>query len=136
MSNPESRDQTSANGLFVTLDDLQYTYEPLKAPADRPHLFTYHLTIHNQSGKTVTILARKWILSYENGETDVIEGDKVIGKTPELSPGQCFAYASFHLVPTGARVHGTFFGMDDSGAPVSIAIPKFELILPGESSCN
>jgi len=136
MSESESKGSFASNGLFVTLDDLQYTFHPLQTPEDRPHLFTYHLTIHNQSDQFITILARKWILSYGNGETDVIEGDKVIGKTPEISPGKCFSYSSFHLIPSSAHVHGAFHGMDPTGAPVTVSIPAFDLTVPGDTACN
>lgn len=117
-------------GIFATLDGLDYTFNTVHAPAGRPHLFAYHITIHNHSDAPVTILARKWILTYENGEIDVLEGEKVIGKTPTLEPGQAFSYSSFHLVPTDAHARGTFHGISASGEQLTISLPEFALSVP------
>lgn len=136
MSHQPASTRQTPPGLFVTLDKLQYGMQPSQAPRDKSHLFTYHLTIHNQSAKGVTILARKWILTYEDGEMDVIEGDKVVGQTPELAPGNSFSYASFHLIGKNATAKGAFHGVDEHGALVAVAIPAFELQIPGASAWN
>lgn len=136
MSENDASSRPTPNGLFVTLDELQYTHHPVNAPDDRPHLFTYHLTIHNQSDQEVTILARKWILTYSDGQVDVIEGDKIVGKTPTLHPLKSFSYASFHLVPADADVRGAFHGVDDQGDPFTVAMPEFKLTIPGNHTCN
>ena len=70
---PQSR--STPKGVFVTLDGLDYTYEPIQTPPGKPHVFTYHLTIHNQSEGTITILARKWVLHAADGQIEVIEGE-------------------------------------------------------------
>ena len=137
MHDPDSSSASATpQGLFVTLDELQYTHHPVNAPEDRPHLFTYHLTIHNHSSTTITILARKWILAYPDGQVDVIEGDKVVGKTPTLSPEKSFSYASFHLVPANAEVRGAFHGVDENGSAIIVAMPEFTLSIPGNTPCN
>lgn len=130
---PQSR--SAPQGVFVTLDQLDYAYEPVQTPPGRPHVFTYHLTIHNHSEGRITILARKWVLHQADGQIEVIEGDKVVGKTPELEPGQSFSYASFHLAGTGALVSGAFHGVDATGTPIAVSIPSFELTIPGETGC-
>ena len=114
MKDPASPRPTPA-GLFVTLDNLSYRWHPAGGVPERPHMFTYHLTIHNHSDRTIAILARKWILRYVDGQVDVIEGDKVVGRTPELAPTEAFSYSSFHLVAHNASVEGAFHGVDDDG---------------------
>jgi len=136
MSHQPANTRQTPPGLFVTLDKLQYGLQPSQAPRDKSHLFAYHLTIHNQGSKAVTILARKWILTYEDGEMDVIEGDKVVGQTPEVAPGKSFSYNSFHLVGKNATVTGAFHGVDTDGTLVAVPIPAFELQIPGESAWN
>ena len=136
MDDSPSSSRSKPQGLFVTVDELKYSFQPLHGPQDRPHLFKYHLTIHNHSAGSITILARKWVLSYENGEVDVIEGDKVIGKTPILEVGQSFSYASFHLVGANASVNGAFHGVDADGKPVAVPIPYFVLEIPEEPKCR
>ena len=131
-----ARSKPSPEGLFVTLDDLKYNYNPIHAPEDKPHLFAYHLTIHNHSETPVTILARKWIIEYEDGKMDVLEGDKVIGRTPELNSGQSFSYTSFHLVPGNAHARGAFHGIDSEGELFSVAMPEFKMTVPEDNACN
>lgn len=136
MEENSTKSRPTPEGLFVTLDDLKYSYNPVHTPAEKPHLFAYHLTIHNHADVTVTILARKWIIEYEDGTMDVFEGDKVIGRTPELAPGKSFSYTSFHLVPGNAHARGAFHGIDSEGEPFTVAMPEFQMTIPGEAPCN
>lgn len=134
MSDLDKATRYTPDGLSAKLEQLDYAYQPQQAPRDRPHMFTYHLTIQNLSTIRVQILARKWILTYQNGEMDVIEGDRVVGKTPVLEPGQAFSYASFHLIADDALAHGAFHGMDGDGRAVTVPIPGFAMHVPREVS--
>jgi ApaG protein len=74
-------------GLRVTVDRV--TFMPhLDAPEERPFPFVYFITIHNDSEETVTIRGRKWVVADVCGNTIVVEGDGVVGKTPRLEPGE------------------------------------------------
>ena len=117
-------------GLSVTLDKLVY-HEDAQLPPERPHAFIYYLTIRNLSERTVTILGRKWVLRGEEGTMEVIEGDKVVGKTPELAPGEQFSYNSYHVVAGPTQVEGAFHGMDEGGRRIHLRIPAFSLEIPG-----
>lgn len=117
-------------GLTVRLDHLGYHLEREKAPPETPHLFIYFLTISNESDRTVTLLARKWVLTFEDGSRQIFEGDKIVGETPTLAPLEQFTYNSFHLVGTHAEAEGAFFGLDRDGQRVHTKIPRFELIIP------
>lgn len=117
-------------GLHVHLDHLGYRFEKEKAPPETPHLFIYFLTVSNESDRTVTLLARKWVLTFEDGSKQIVEGDKIVGETPTLRPGEQFTYNSFHLVGKEAEVEGTFFGLDADGGRIHTRIPRFELIPP------
>jgi ApaG protein len=114
----------------VVLKHLGYRYEGEKAPPETPHLFIYFLSVENQSDRAVTLLARKWVLTFENGEKLVVEGDKIVGETPTLQPGEAFTYNSFHLVGEDAEATGAFFGLDEFGQRIHTRIPMFELIVP------
>jgi ApaG protein len=43
-------------------------------PPDRPHLFVYFITIHNDSLETVMIRGRKWVVTDAAGQRVVVEG--------------------------------------------------------------
>ena len=117
------------DSLHVTLDRLVYTPK-LETPAERPHAFAYYLTIENQSGETVTIRGRKWVVTDEGGQRIVIEGDGVVGKTPRLEPGERFSYHSYHVIATDSVAEGAFFAVSEAGEAVATLIPRFEMKVP------
>jgi ApaG protein len=117
-------------GLSVALDKLVYRHDTAKLPADRPHAFIYYLTIRNASDRAVTLLGRKWIIDNFDGTQEILEGDKIVGETPHLAPGQEFSYNSYHITGVGARVHGSFHGVDDRQRRIFTRIPSFLLQIP------
>lgn len=117
-------------GLRVALDRLLYRHGGSQLPPDRPHAFIYYLTIHNDSATTVTLLGRKWVVEHPDGTQLVIEGDKIVGETPCLAPGQSFSYNSYHVTATNARAHGSFHGVDAAGRRIFVRIPTMTLEIP------
>ena len=79
--------------LKVTVDDVLYM-PSLEAPSDRPHPFVYFISIENLSDRVVTLKARKWVVEESDGDTIVVEGQGIVGKTPRLEPGNSFSYNS------------------------------------------
>ncbi|MBA3849885.1 MAG: ApaG domain [Opitutus sp.] len=133
---PRHRPQTAMDtpplelpGLRVGLDKLVYR-RGADLPPDRPHAFVYYLTIRNDSDRGVVLLARKWVVEHVDGTRLVVEGDKIVGETPRLAPGERFSYNSYHLTACDARVHGSFHGLDEHGARVYVRIPAFDLMIP------
>jgi ApaG protein len=124
-------DSRELPGLRVVLDKLVHHTGP-NLPPDRPHAFVYFLTIHNGSDRTVTLLGRKWVVQHADGTQLVVEGDKIVGQTPRLAPGEHFSYNSYHVTATDARVHGSFHGVDESARRIHVGIPTFDLRIPDE----
>jgi len=114
-------------GLEVVLDRLEYRTGGPQAPADTPHVFIYFLTIHNHSNRRVILLGRKWIVDEPGTPRRVLEGDKIVGETPDLQPGESFSYNSFHLTAGPARAHGSFHGVDETGRHIFVRIPEFAM---------
>ncbi len=102
----------------------------MSLPADKPHAFVYFVTIRNASERTVTLLGRKWVIENADGTRAVIEGDRIVGETPRLAPGEQFSYNSFHVTGADARVHGSFHGLDDRGNRVCVLLAPFDLKVP------
>jgi ApaG protein len=115
-------------GLKVTVDKVVYMAH-LEAPPDRPYPFVYYITIHNGSDETVTIKGRKWVVTDEESNCVVVEGDGVVGKFPRLEPGDDFSYHSYHTIGSDSVAEGAFFGVNAEGTPVLVRIPKFRLRL-------
>lgn len=118
------------SGLEVVLDKLEYFRGGSNVPSETPHVFIYHLTIHNRSDHEVLMLGRKWIVVDHAGNRRVIEGDKIVGETPRLAPGESFSYNSFHLTAGDARAYGSFHGTDESGVHIHTRIPEFVMRVP------
>ena len=102
----------------------------LDAPPDKPFPFVYFITIHNDSANTVTIRGRKWVVTDSAGETLVVEGDGVVGKSPTLLSGERFSYNSYHTIGKDSVAHGAFFGVTEEGQAVFTRIPEFSLRIP------
>jgi ApaG protein len=114
----------------VVLDRLIYQRDATNLPPERPHAFIYFLTIRNLSDRRFTLLGRKWILAHADGKTEVIEGDKIVGETPTLAPGEEFSYNSYHVTAVNTLARGSFHGVDETGQAIHVKIPPFEMIIP------
>ena len=117
------------NGLSVTVDRVAYM-PALAAPPEKPFAFAYFITIHNRSEETVTVRGRKWVVTDTNGETVVVEGDGVVGKTPRIEPGESFSYNSYHVISTDTVAEGAYICITEKGQPVVVRIPRFEMQSP------
>ncbi len=116
-------------GLNVTVDKIIYSPH-LDAPKDRPFPFVYHISIRNDSDVTVTIRGRKWVVTEQDGNCVVVEGDGVVGKFPRLEPGERFCYSSYHVIGSDSVVEGAYLAMIEDGGPVLARIPMFALKRP------
>lgn len=117
-------------GLKVSVDRLVYRRLP-PGSSDKPHSFVYFVSIHNNSDVTVTIKGRKWVVTHDDGQVLVVEGDGVVGETPTLKPGEKFSYNSQHLISTRSAVaEGAYLAIDEHGRRVIARIPRFQMIVP------
>jgi ApaG protein len=123
-------------GLTARLDQLIYHHGGASLPPDKPHAFVYHITISNRSDRTVTLLGRKWVVLHADGSRLVIEGDKIVGETPRLTPGEEFSYNSYHVTGIDARADGSFHGVDELGHKIHVMLPPFDLTIPRAGPCD
>jgi ApaG protein len=117
-------------GLSATLDKLSYHHGGASLPADKPHAFVYFITIRNDSDRAVTLLGRKWVVLHADGTRLVIEGDKIVGDTPHIPPGERFSYNSYHVTGVDACAHGSFHGVDELGNKIHVILPPFDMTIP------
>lgn len=125
-----SRSSLELPGLRVHLDKLVHQQGGPHLPPDRPHAFVYFLSIHNESDRAVTLLGRKWVLEHADGTRLVVEGERIVGETPHLAPGEHFSYNSYHVTARDAKAGGSFHGVDESGARIFVRIPPFDMRIP------
>lgn len=117
-------------GLEVVLDRLDYACGGPQVPPETPHVFVYHLTIRNNSDRRVIFLGRKWVVLDSDGNRRIIEGDGIVGQTPELAVGDTFSYHSFHLTAGDAQATGSFHGLDADERHIHVRIPTIAMRVP------
>ena len=114
-------------GLSARLDKLVYHHGGKSLPPDKPHAFVYFITILNESERVVTLLGRKWVLAHDDGRREIIEGEKIVGESPRLEPGEVFSYNSYHVTGGPVPAHGSFHGIDETGARIHVQLPPFKM---------
>ncbi len=119
------------NGFEALVDRVDYSSD-LPTTPDQPHPFVYYITIRNGSDRTLTVKGRKWVVRGEDGKTQAMEGDGVVGCFPRLEPGEHFSYNSYHTTAGRAVAEGAYLGITEEGEAVMARIPPFALIPPGE----
>ena len=113
----------------------QVLYLPgMHAPSDWPHPFAYYIKVTNLSDQKLRILGRKWVIEEDGNPVLVVEGDGVVGQTPELSHGDEFSYNSHHFIRRNSRVNGTLFAVTENDQPVYARVPRFKLKAPAWNS--
>jgi ApaG protein len=116
-------------GLWVSVDRVEFNPHESGTP-DRPYGFVYHITIHNDSPRVVTIKGRKWVVTNADNSKLVIEGDRVVDVCPRLTPGTQFHYQSYHLIASDSVAEGAYLGQDEAGERVFTRIPPFKMEVP------
>jgi ApaG protein len=117
-------------GLSARLEKLCYHHGGASLPADKPHAFVYFVTIRNATDRAVVLLGRKWVVQHADGTQLVIEGDKIVGETPRLAPGEQFSYNSYHVTGQDACAHGSFHGVDEFGNRIFVKLAPFDMTVP------
>jgi ApaG protein len=95
-------------------------------------VWSYTVEIQNRSSETVQLVGRRWRITDDNGLTQEVVGQGVVGEQPVLEPGMGFEYSSAAPIATPAGVMVGWYQMvrTQSGAPFEVAIPAFPLDSP------
>ncbi|MFN3841418.1 MAG: Co2+/Mg2+ efflux protein ApaG [Cyclobacteriaceae bacterium] len=112
---------------------VETEYQPAySSPSQYHYVFTYRITIENQSEFTIQLMRRHWYI-YDAGFTvREVEGEGVIGEQPVLEPGQLHQYVSGCNLKSGiGKMVGTYL-MERvvDGSKLTIRIPEFTMVAP------
>ena len=99
-------------------------------PSENRFVFRYHVTIENLGDYPVQLLKRKWLIYDVGFGFTEVEGDGVIGLTPEIIPGETFKYFSNVVLRSGVgSMKGIYYCKNlSSEENLEIEIPKFNLM--------
>ena len=91
-------------------------------------IYSYTVTIHNQSGKPCQLISRHWIIRDGLGREEHVIGDGVLGKQPIIKPGESYSYRSGCplATPTG-NMRGKYYMVGPNDQEFEIRIPLFFL---------
>ncbi|MFQ3786068.1 Co2+/Mg2+ efflux protein ApaG [Halomonas sp. A29] len=98
------------------------------------YVFSYTVTIHNHSKRSVQLLARHWRITQGSGKVQEVRGKGVVGQQPMIGPGQTFRYTSRAILdgPVGV-MEGAYTCVDTaSQRPFEVTIAPFRLAGPNQ----
>ncbi|MGQ4878820.1 Co2+/Mg2+ efflux protein ApaG [Billgrantia sp. LNSP4103-1] len=117
------------------LVDVEPTFCDEESSRDESrYVFSYTVTIHNHSSRSVQLLARHWRITQGSGKVQEVRGKGVVGQQPMIGPGQTFRYTSRAILdgPVGV-MEGAYTCVDTaSQRPFEVAIAPFRLAKPNQ----
>jgi ApaG protein len=114
--------------------DIKTTTEFLPGqsmPEEERFIFSYTITISNNSDESIKLLTRSWQITDANGDVSTVEGPGVIGQTPNIAPAASFTYTSGSMFKTPVgTMEGHYQMRSKSGELLQVEIPVFRLAIP------
>ena len=99
------------------------------------YVFAYTIRISNETGETVQLRTRHWIITDAKGGLREVRGDGVVGAQPTLAPGRSFEYTSGCVLPTPrGTMHGSYNMERSDGSDITVEIPLFVLATPEQGT--
>ncbi|WP_010178744.1 Co2+/Mg2+ efflux protein ApaG [Aquimarina agarilytica] len=94
--------------------------------------FGYRVTIENQSKDSVQLTSRFWKIKDALNNTEIVEGEGVVGKKPVLRPGESHTYSSGCLLSSPFGSMDGYYNMINftSTKKFKVIIPSFKLSAP------
>ena len=119
----------AGGAIRVTVDPA---YEPEQSdPREPRYIFSYRIRISNEApldGPRVQLLTRRWLIVDSLGRSEEVTGEGVVGRTPELGPGESFEYASWAPLRTRwGTMEGAYRFRIDGGEVFAATVARFFL---------
>jgi ApaG protein len=104
-------------------------------PDEGRFVWAYTIEIENRTGEPVKLVSRFWRITDENGHTQEVSGEGVIGQQPVIHPGQSFRYTSAAplAAPSGVMMGAYSMQRTENGEAFDVAVPLFSLDSPHQS---
>jgi len=112
---------------------VETEYQPsYSSPSQYHYVFTYRITIENQSEFTIQLLRRHWQIFDAGFLPREVDGEGVVGQQPVLEPSQTHHYVSGCNLKSGiGKMVGTYL-MERivDGIRFEVTVPEFHMIAP------
>ncbi|MEK6452259.1 MULTISPECIES: Co2+/Mg2+ efflux protein ApaG [Myroides] len=117
----------TTKGIKISVE-TQYEGSFFKSK-DTCYVFNYKITIENTTDDTVQILSRHWEIYDSLKNTEIIEGEGIIGETPIIAPGEKHTYKSGCILKSSlGSMQGHYNVLNHTHARLfKVTIPNFKL---------
>jgi len=122
-------EKVDPQGIII---QTQVNYLPEQSDeAGNRFVFSYTITIVNNSGVPAKLVSRHWIITDANHQVQEVRGQGVVGEQPLLKPGQSFEYTSGTVLATQVgTMRGSYQMEAEDGSKFEVDIPQFVLSVP------
>lgn len=97
-------------------------------PEQSRYTFAYRVLITNVGDGRVKLLSRHWVIKDANNKTREVRGPGVVGKHPDLGPGESFEYMSGCPLETAwGTMEGSYTMRQEDGTLFRARIGRFFL---------
>ena len=101
------------------------------ANTDEKYAFAYQIVITNESDLPVQLISRYWLITDGSGKKSEVQGEGVIGKQPNIAPGENFEYTSGAVIDTPVGTMEGYYQMQtEDGDMFKVPIDVFTLAVP------
>lgn len=112
---------------------VETEYQPsYSSPSQYHYVFTYKITIENQSEFTIQLLRRHWQIFDAGFSSREVDGEGVVGQQPILEPNQTHNYVSGCNLKSGIGKMVGFYLMERivDGTRFEATVPEFHMVAP------
>ncbi|MFO1009110.1 MAG: Co2+/Mg2+ efflux protein ApaG [Planctomycetota bacterium] len=128
MTRPAGSD-TTTEGIRV-IAEAQFLPEESE-PEQRQFVYAYRIRLRNEGTRRARLASRHWIILDADNHREDVRGPGVVGKHPDLKPGDEFEYTSGCSLRTKwGTMEGTYTFEREDGTPFDVAIGRFFLVPP------
>ncbi len=124
-------DENTLISTEVTVSVVSEYIAQQSVEAEHQFVFSYTITITNNSAETVQLQSRYWLITDANGDANTVTGEGVIGQQPYIKANESFTYTSGCLLksPLG-NMQGHYQMQTKSAKLIQVEIPVFRLAKP------
>ena len=116
-------------GIRIIADPVYQPYH--SSERENRFLFSYEITIFNESEVGVTLRSRMWSIINSDGEEKTVRGEGVVGEMPFIAPGDSYKYNSFSILDTPfGTMEGYYIFEREDGDLIQAGIRRFYLTAP------
>lgn len=122
---------TMSDNNWVTVAVRTHYLASQSSPVRNQYVFAYTITITNHSAEFVRLVERAWTIVDGDHKITRVTGEGVVGKQPQIAPGDTFSYTSGTVLATPiGTMYGHYRMLVATGEAFTAEIPSFRLAVP------